>query len=110
MAKMRSRTPSPKTRLGGTTWKKRLMQALGALMLVTALEKRQGTSAKGRQKNGMGTKLAEAFFLGTVLHKERQKSAFRGGHAHTPEKQQAARQEQPFPETELPPLQRRPSP
>ena len=110
MAKMRARKPSPKTRLWGTTWKKRLIKALGAIMLVTALEKSQGTAAKGRKKNGMGARLAGAFLLGTVLNKERQKSASRVNHAHTPKKQHAALHEQPLPESEPPPLQRRTSP
>lgn len=110
MAKMQYRKPSPKTRLGGTTWKKRLMKALGAIMLVTALEKGQGAQAKGRKKNGVGARLAGAFLVGTLLNKERQKPASREGRARTPEKQQAALQEQPIPEPAPPPLQRRPSP
>ena len=112
MAKMQYRKPSPKTRLGGIHWKKRLMKTPGAIMLVAALEKGQGAQTKGRKKNGIGAKLAGAFLLGTVLNKERQQPASREGHAHTqtPEKQRETLQEKPIPEPEPQPLQSGPSP
>jgi hypothetical protein len=92
---------------------------VGALMMAAALGKRNEARANdGRNKNGIGAKLAGDFLLGTALNKERQKSAAKAnhvrahanGHAHTAVKQQEAVQEKPNQQPEPQPSQKESSP